>query len=160
MTAHAMKGDRERCLAAGMDGYLSKPVDPKALFSVVDESASDKDAHVVTPVAGELAFDIDELRRRTGGDETLIAEVVRLFLEDCPMRMEALRRAIHNENRTELHAAAHALKGAASYVSARRVVDGAAELERLGQDASLAHAAAVFERLEREVGRLMADLSK
>ena len=81
MTAHAMTGDRERCLAAGMDGYLAKPIDPKALFAEVEEGLNHRPA---SPVRAKTdAIDHAELLHRLYGDEELAAEVVRLFIGEC-----------------------------------------------------------------------------
>jgi len=103
-------------------------------------------------------FDKSALDRRTGGDQELAVELIRLFLEDCPARMKAIRDAIGTGDKDALRTSAHALKGAASYFSASHVFDAAARLEHLGQEGRMADAAAVQRRLEIEMTRLVADL--
>src|SRR5262245_6080533 len=87
MPAYAMTGDRERCLAAGMDGYLSKPIDPQLLFAVVEEESPGNSARPATTGTIDRAH----MLARLGGDEELLTDVIRLFLEDCPVRLTAIK---------------------------------------------------------------------
>ena len=97
MTAHAMASDRERCLEAGMDGYLSKPIDPPMLFAVVEQQGDDTRA---APAAdegtstGRRTFDSDALLDRLSGDDELMTDVIGVFLEDCPARLAAIKSAV------------------------------------------------------------------
>jgi CheY-like chemotaxis protein len=93
MTAYAMNSDRERCLSAGMDGYLSKPINPPMLFAVV-EQGGDGGGGVQTPVAGPVSFDEDALRYRLSGDRELMTDLIRVFLEDLPVWLAAIKDAV------------------------------------------------------------------
>jgi CheY-like chemotaxis protein len=91
MTAHAMSGDRERCFGAGMDGYLSKPIDPAMLRAVVEGGPeSMPPGTVAQPSAATqraLPIGAQQVIERLGGDEKLLLDVAQVFLPDCPRRL-------------------------------------------------------------------------
>ena len=162
MTAHAMNSDRQRCLDAGMDGYLSKPIDPQMLFAVVEREA-DGDAaaaHAVEAAgAGSSAvpatFDEDTLLRRLSGNAQLMTDVIRVFLEDCPIRVAAINAAVTSRNAEELRIAAHALKGAAGNLSALGLFAAADVLERIGAESRMNAAEGAYRRLSVEANHVM-----
>jgi two-component system, sensor histidine kinase and response regulator len=153
MTAHVMTGDRERCFAAGMDGYLSKPIDPRMLFAVVEQGA----AGTVAPAPGRAAAPVncEAVLERLGGDAQLFADVTRLFLEFCPAGVSAIKAAIDNHDAGRLRTTAHTLRGAAANVSADALCDAAQTLERLRAESRLDPAEAAWRRLSVEAATVM-----
>ena len=99
-------------------------------------------------------FDLEAFDRQTGGDRELGLEVARMFLEDCPVHLEAIRAAVQGGDAEGLRATAHALRGAAAFVTAVFVVDAAAHLEALAREGRLHEAAAGVERLDAAVAQV------
>jgi signal transduction histidine kinase/CheY-like chemotaxis protein len=155
MTAHAMSSDRERCLAAGMDGYLSKPIDPAMLFAVVEQDGKGDGGGIQAAVAGPVTFDAGALLQRVSGDHDLMTDVIRLFLEDLPDRLAAIHDAVTARNAEGLRAAAHALKGAAANLSAGGLFDMAAVLERIAAESHMDAAEAAWRQLSVEASNVI-----
>jgi two-component system, sensor histidine kinase and response regulator len=124
MTAHAMRGDREQCLAAGMDGYMSKPVDREALLAVIERNAA-----VAATAMPPEEFDIQTIGARLGGDEELVSQLLQLFLDSCPDLIARVTDGITQGNAAQVRIATHTLRGVAAQFSATGVVRGAAALE-------------------------------
>jgi PAS domain S-box-containing protein len=151
MTAHAMAGDRERCAAAGMDGYLPKPLVPTDLFELVEG----RDRASAGADADAAMFDHHELLHRLSGDEDLLADVVKMFVEDCPRRLEAIGGAIDRGDAAQIRAETHALKGAAGNLSAGGVFVAARALEAAVGDGRIEATKELYQRLSAEADRLL-----
>lgn len=145
MTAAAMKGDRERCLQAGMDDYVAKPVDPSELYATIDRYVSRDDrpepasrTQEATPPASPAAASADEAplldltvtESRTRSGPAAVRLLVEAFEEECRQSLDRMRKGMEQADMEPVRRAAHALKGAAGIFGAAKLIARAAELEQ------------------------------
>jgi CheY-like chemotaxis protein/HPt (histidine-containing phosphotransfer) domain-containing protein len=165
MTAHAMKGDRERCLEAGMDEYISKPVRERQLVAALRSVLGGSDGGPLPAdpseqplAADEGVIDWNAALATCAGDHGLLRDIVEAFLEEQPRRVDEIRRAIDTADFELLNRAAHTIKGSMRYFSAPAVFDRAFALEQLGSQQSLEGAEELYGLLRQELARLTAHL--
>lgn len=156
MTAYAMSGDRQRCLDAGMDGYIAKPLHARELHKLVegigDSLSTPAEAAVGSPA--HVALDFGPALARLEGDVELLREQMRFFLQDAPGLLADLGAAIARCDGTALNLAAHRLKGLVGNFDARAAMRAAQRLETKGHDEDFSEAGAVYQDLECELARL------
>jgi len=162
MTAHAMKGDRDRCLDAGMDGYVTKPIQAQDLYDEILRLVSSSAPHgtrqaeagEAKPSAGTAPADISALLETVGGDRDLVGELASMFLEDYPTQMASIRHAVEHGDAESLHESAHKLKGSVANFGAAGAQDLATVLELMGRERRAGDAPEILERLEKEMDLL------
>jgi two-component system sensor histidine kinase/response regulator len=156
MTAHAMKGDRERCLEAGMDGYITKPV----RFSDIEQTISGLASAPVAPAvpASTASWDKSKALHRLGDDEELLKELCQIFLEESPKLLHKLQQSVAAGDPEGVMRAAHSLKGESSYLNASGASQAARQLEEMGHAKDLSRASDTLAVLEREVAGLQLEL--
>ena len=184
MTANAMKGDKERCLEAGMDGYVSKPVKPSnlgeamsAIFPTVDRRAASREDHVERLSEPAIGMDGDESGESqeaqqepsgigpeiafdrdtlmtTYSNRGLLREILDIYFEDVPAMLADVKRSIEERNCQALDDSAHALKGGVAALAAERAADAAFTLEKMGKKGTLDGVEEAHAVLENELLKL------
>ena len=164
VTANAMQGDREHCLASGMDDYLAKPIQLGALRAVLHRWAAPPSA-AAAPLSSaqgtdRSVFDATTMFRNIGEDNQLFAQLVVLFLDRYKTMLTEIKEGLINGNPLAVEHAAHALKGTAGNLCAPEVILAASRLEAVGHLGALKNASPVYAQLEMEVLRLVRVLGR
>ncbi len=170
MTAHAMQGDRDRCLAAGMDDYIAKPIKPAELRAVIERiigdmgavEAEEKEAEEGSMdfEADDSAADLDATRELLDGDEGALQQLIGLFFADLERNRKALEQAQRAGDFTTIRNLAHTIKGSAGVFNAESVMAAARRLETLARDSDAAGVRRELPVLLAEQGKLAGVLRK
>ncbi|WP_422927828.1 response regulator [Singulisphaera sp. PoT] len=175
MTAHAMRGDRERCIEAGCDDYVSKPMRARDLAEAIErclarfgKARSNANGNVPAqaaaptppvPAASTSVIDIKTALAGVDGDEDLLRELAQIFLEDSPRMLETIYEAVSLGDPFRLQRAAHAFKGSVANFAAGAIVTVALDLEKMGRDGQLADVAPLIDRLRAMTDTLRNELN-
>jgi two-component system, sensor histidine kinase and response regulator len=165
MTAHAMKGDRELCLGAGMDEYISKPIRGKDLFEKINQVLTGAPAKAETESVATVskkegsAFNESAFLERLDGNRESASLLVGAFLEEYPQLLRTLQSAVASRDTKTTARTAHALKGAVSNFAAPKAHEAAFRLEMLAKEGKVRDFEDGLSDLERELGRLRETLS-
>jgi PAS domain S-box-containing protein len=167
MTAHAMRGDEQRMLAAGMDAYLSKPIKAAELLSLVECLADGADRSVIRTLARESppieepsaptppkVFDRDQAIRQCFGKVETFREMVDYFFNDAPQMLDAMRAGLTNQDPAEVGRAAHKLRGTLVYLAGEIATATADRIEHLAMDGQLADIATAIDQLQADLDQL------
>jgi two-component system, sensor histidine kinase and response regulator len=156
LTAHAMKEDRERCLQAGMDGYLSKPIHSAELFAVVDRVLAGRRGSAppgLSPPEHEDIVDPDTLLAACDDDPVLLDKLIRIFQSNVPGSLSRVEQAIARQDPAQLRESAHQLRGLIATFSPK-AAQAASRLEAMGAGGELGDAAPLLETLNELIQRL------
>jgi two-component system sensor histidine kinase/response regulator len=157
LTAHALKGDRERCLAIGADGYVPKPIAPAVMFSEIERVVLHQDSPAAPAVEPIVAS--SGLLARVGGSHKVLEEVIALFLEDCPKLVDAIRNGLADGDKAAVYRAVHTLRGTVGNFDAHGAMTIAQRLEARAREGDLVACGKIFSELEIEVTALLASLA-
>ncbi len=159
MTAHAMGSDKDRCLEAGMNDYLTKPIDSKALADTLNKWLPEK---VSVEEKMEIAkaqpdpeiFDREGIMERVLGDEELAKELINSFLEDTPAQLKNLKAMIEAGDVSDVERLAHSIKGASANLGGEVLRSAAYGVEKAAKAGNLDSARELMPELERQFGLL------
>jgi len=156
MTAHAMNGDKDRCLGAGMDGYLSKPISIQSVAEVIGRfSQPDARPHVEEAIpTSDAVWDRKWALERMGGDAELFSELIEIFLEENPKQLATLEEGIRNTDFAIVERTAHTLKGELGYLGLSKAVENAEALENLGRGRNEAGISNLFLALKGQLSEV------
>ncbi|MBC7966994.1 MAG: PAS domain-containing protein [Fuerstia sp.] len=165
MTAHALKGDRERCLAAGMDEYLSKPIRAKQLAAILETLMLDEPSQTTSPsrvrsasLPSDSLIDWKTALEGVDGDRELLKSVVEVFLDESQQLLQDLKLAVHAEDVAKVRSRGHSLKGAMLGVGAFATADLAQTLEMRAGNESLQAMTGSLQDLEQQYARIAVEL--
>ena len=165
MTAHAMPGDRERCLEAGMDGYIPKPIDPKLFTQIIETGASPSSAMAAEEESKRSdkaktdgAGNADKILARFDGNRKLLGSLIQTFRHDCPKMMTKIRGTLSARDPRMLAEAAHALKGSVGNFGPSSAFETAREIEKTGREGKLDGAWELYATLEDDLARFLPTL--
>jgi PAS domain S-box-containing protein len=166
MTAHAMQGDREKCIQAGMNDYVSKPVSPKTLADKLDlwlprdeapraEAAAERtDTAVAAIVGSTVIYDRDGFLERLMGDAEMAQTVIEVFLDDIPKQIESLKASLADDDAETIERIVHSIKGAAANVGGEALREIAAHIEKACKNGNVDVAHHRCAELEHQFHRL------
>jgi HPt (histidine-containing phosphotransfer) domain-containing protein len=157
-----MTGDREQYLEAGMDNYVSKPIQARSLRQVINELTSDvlvEEKLSKTDPSGDCAFDVETALADLGGSEALLRKVATAFLSETPDYLSNLREIVANRDREELAMIAHKYKGVIGIFAARNAFQLCQRLEDMGESDDLEGIEETHLAFEMEIERLSTELS-